>query len=124
MVLHAHFQSLESTQTKLATLYAKQGRAQQFTTQAARDRYLNDEIKALRTYEQTQQKRVDDLTKEVDGAKEHMAEVLARSESATQQEDERRTKFKEMSQEVLDLRSKVDNLQEKRKYVKRFHIDH
>ena len=109
--------SLETTQAKLAALYAKQGRAQQFTTQADRDRYLSDEIKALKAYEKTQQKRVDELKKDLNGAKKNMTEVLSRSQAAIQQEDDRRTKFKEMSQEVLDLRTKVDTLQEQRKWV-------
>ena len=106
---------LDVTQAKLAVLYAKQGRAQQFTSQAARDKYLDDEIEALRAYEQTQQSRVEELSRDVDGAKEHMAEVLARSESSTQQDEDRRKQLKEMSQEVTELRAKVDAMQEKRK---------
>lgn len=44
-----------------------------------------------------------------------MAEVLARSESSTQQDEDRRKQLKEMSQEVTELRAKVDAMQEKRK---------
>lgn len=106
---------LESTQSRLSVLYAKQGRAQQFTTQAARDKYLNDEIKSLQAYEKTQQKRIDDLSKDVDGATEHLAEVMIRSEEQSQNQDEQRSRLRKMGEEVTELRTKVDGMQEERK---------
>ena len=107
--------SLDITQSKLAVLYAKRGRAQQFTTKAARDKYLSDEIKSLKVYENTQQKRVEDLTKDVDGAKEHLADILSKSADQTKQNEERREKLKSMGEEVTGLRSRVDGMQEQRK---------
>ena len=98
-------------------LSAKQGRAQQFTTKAARDKYLSDEIKSLKAYESTQQKRVRDLSTDVEGAKEHLAGVLERSQEQTQKNEERREKLRGMGEEVTALRARVDEMQEQRKWV-------
>jgi structural maintenance of chromosome 3 (chondroitin sulfate proteoglycan 6) len=107
--------SLDDTSSKLAVLYAKQGRAQQFTTQAARDKYLNDEIKSLRAYEKTQQKRVDDLSKDVEGAKAQLEEVIERARDQAQTEEDRRNSLKTMGEEITELKKEVDEMHEKRK---------
>jgi len=108
---------LETTQSKLSVLYAKQGRAQQFTTQASRDEYLRNEITSLRAYETTQQQRVDDLTTEVENAKQYLDEVLAKNEEQSQKSEARRDRLKSMSEEVTALKEKVDGMQEQRKCV-------
>jgi len=108
---------LESTQSKLSVLYAKQGRAQQFTTQAARDKYLRDEIASLQAYETTQQERVNDLASELGNAKQYLNEVLSRNEEQSQKSEERRDRLRNMSEEVTTLKEKVDGMQEQRKYV-------
>lgn len=96
-------------------LYDKQGRSQQFRTQAERDTFLNAEIKSLKVYEKTQQKRIDDLKKDVDGAKESLADVIAKSEELQRGEDERRDMLRKMSEEVTQMKATVDGMQEKRK---------
>ncbi|WWD18464.1 hypothetical protein CI109_102916 [Kwoniella shandongensis] len=108
-------EALEATQSKLSVLFAKQGRSQQFNNQAARDRYLNDEIKALKAYEKDQQKRVDALRKDVESAKNQLAEVVERSEEQARGENERRDNLRKMSEEVTQLRANLDDMQEQRK---------
>lgn len=106
---------LDETSSKLAVLYAKQGRAQQFTTQAARDKYLNDEIKSLKAYEKSQQKRVDDLSNDLEGAKAQLEEVVARARDQAQTEEDRRESLKNMSEEITQLKKDVDEMHERRK---------
>ena len=106
---------LDTTQSNLQVLYSKQGRAQQFTTQVARDRYLNDEIKSLRGHETTQQKRVQDLGEDVAGAKVQLSEVVDRAEEQSRTEEERRENLRKMGQEISDLKHTVDGQQEQRK---------
>ncbi|WVQ96685.1 hypothetical protein IAU59_003791 [Kwoniella sp. CBS 9459] len=108
-------EALEATQSKLAVLFAKQGRAQQFTTQAARDKYLRDEIKSLQAYEKDQQKRVDSLQKDVENAKDQLTEVVARSEEQARSEGERRDNLRKMAEEITTLRTNLDGMQEQRK---------
>ncbi|KAK8858571.1 hypothetical protein IAR55_002800 [Kwoniella newhampshirensis] len=108
-------EALESTQSKLTVLFAKQGRSQQFANQAARDRYLNDEINALKAYEKDQQKRVDALRKDVESAKNQLAEVVERSEEQSRGENERRENLRRMGEEVTQLRANLDGMQEQRK---------
>ena len=110
---------LSTTQSKLNVLYSKQGRSQQFATQAARDRYLNDEIKALRAHEKAQLKRVEGWRNDVEGAKTQLVGVVARSEEHKQNEEERRENLRRMGQEVSELKAAVDGMQEQRKCVHR-----
>jgi structural maintenance of chromosome 3 (chondroitin sulfate proteoglycan 6) len=51
----------------------------------------------------------------VEGAKEHLSEILSRSRDQTQKNEERRERLKSMGEEVTGLRSKVDEMQEQRK---------
>lgn len=99
----------------MQVLYAKQGRSRQFTTQAARDKYLHDEIKSLKGYEKTQQKRVEDLQKDVEGAKTQLEEVLIRSKQQASEDGERRENLRAMGEEVTKLKAEVDAMQEQRK---------
>ncbi|OCF72938.1 chromosome associated protein [Kwoniella mangroviensis CBS 8886] len=108
-------ETLETTQSKLAVLFAKQGRAQQFNTKAARDRYLQGEIQSLRDYETDQQTRVDSLRTDVENAKDQLTEVMARSRERSRQEDERRDNLRRMAEEVTTLRGNLDGMQERRK---------
>ena len=96
-------------------LYAKQGRVQQFTTKAARDKFLNDEIKSLKAYERAQQKRVEDLKKDVEGATAQLEEVVARAGEEAKGEEDRRAGLKKMSEDVSRLKGSLDQMQEQRK---------
>lgn len=106
---------LDNTQSKLQLLYSKQGRAQQFATQAARDKFLNDEIKSLRSHERSQQKREEDLRQDVDGAKTQLGEVVERSEEQSRTEGEQRDNLRSLGTEVSKLKAAVDGMQEQRK---------
>nr|XP_018262378.1 chromosome associated protein [Kwoniella dejecticola CBS 10117]OBR84536.1 chromosome associated protein [Kwoniella dejecticola CBS 10117] len=108
-------ETLEITQSKLAVLFAKQGRAQQFTTKAARDAYLRGEIKSLKDYERNQQDRIDSLRENVESAKEQLTDAVARSAQRSREEDDRRGNLKRMAQEVSTLKGNLDEMQERRK---------
>jgi structural maintenance of chromosome 3 (chondroitin sulfate proteoglycan 6) len=96
-------------------LYDKQGRVQRFTTQAQRDKWLNDDIKSLNAYEKAQSKRVEDLKKDLEGANKQLAEVMERSDEHVRNEEERRDNLRKMSEEVTELKKRVDDMQEQRK---------
>lgn len=98
-------------------MFAKQGRAQQFATQAARDEYLRDEIKALEEHEKNQGLRVEILQKEVAGAKEQLAQLSAKSEQQAQGENDRRENLKKMNEEIAQLQTNIAGMHEQKKYV-------
>ncbi|WRT67771.1 uncharacterized protein IL334_004744 [Kwoniella shivajii] len=108
-------ETLEITQSKLAVLFAKQGRAQQFTTKAARDKYLNGEIKALKDYEKDQQKRVNSLQTDLNSARDQLAQVVTQTKERGQEETERREKLRTMAESVTALKGNLDGMQERRK---------
>lgn len=96
-------------------LYAKQGRSRQFRSQAERDTYLSNEIKSLQSFEQQQQKTIADRKKDVEGAKNHLDEVTARSSEGQQDEEGQRETLKKMSEEQTKLKIDLDSMKEKRK---------
>lgn len=106
---------LDDTTSKLKVLHAKQGRSRQFSTQAARDKFLNDEIKSLKGYEKTQQKLVENLTSDVEGAKIQLEELMATSRQQAKEDAERRENLKNMGEEMAKLKGEVDAMQEQRK---------
>lgn len=108
---------LEPTQSKLSVLFAKQGRAQQFATQATRDEYLRDEIESLQEHEKNQTERVEILQKEVAGAKEQLAELSSKSDQQAQSENDRRENLKKMNEEVARLQKNIASMHEQKKYV-------
>ncbi|KIR29832.1 chromosome associated protein [Cryptococcus deuterogattii 99/473] len=108
-------EALEPTQSKLSVLFAKQGRAQQFATQAARDEYLRDEIESLQEHEKNQTERVEILQKEVAGAKEHLAELSSKSDQQAQSENDRRENLKKMNEEVAQLQKSIASMHEQKK---------
>ena len=96
-------------------LYAKQGRSRQFTTQAARDKFLADEIKALTAHEKAQQSRVTDLENDVAGAKDSLQDALSRAEDQRKSDNDRREELRRKGEELAELKSKSDDMQEQRK---------
>ncbi|WVQ73216.1 hypothetical protein IAR50_002782 [Cryptococcus sp. DSM 104548] len=108
-------ETLEPTQSKLSVLFAKQGRAQQFSTQAARDKYLKEEIKSLKAHEKDQSERVETLGKEVFNGKQHLSEIASRSEEQVKGEDERREELRRMGEKMTGLKGNLDGMQEQRK---------
>jgi structural maintenance of chromosome 3 (chondroitin sulfate proteoglycan 6) len=107
---------LDETQIKLNALYAKQGRSRQFNNQAARDKYLSDEIKALRAFEKSQEKQLQALEKEVENARNQLEEAVARSQEHAQAEEERRASIKKLAEDSARLKKEQDEMQEERKY--------
>lgn len=118
-ILHARWNRadyrLDDTTSKLKVLHAKQGRSRQFSTQAARDKFLNDEIKLLKGYEKTQQKLVENLTSDVEGAKTQLEELMASSQRQAREDADRRENLKNMGEEMSKLKGEVDAMQEQRK---------
>lgn len=62
-------------------------------------------------------KTVDNLRKDVTGAKSHLEEIAERSARQLEEEDERRDNLKDMGEAITKLKSDVDTMQEKRKCV-------
>lgn len=106
---------LETTQSKLQVLFAKQGRSRQFASQADRDQFLNKEITSLQAFEKQQQKTIGDLQRDVANAKTSLEETSKRAQDQMQGEEEKREHLKQMSEEAAKLKVDLDGMQEKRK---------
>lgn len=108
-------EQLEATHSKLQVLFAKQGRARQFASQADRDQYLNKQIQGLQAFEQQQRKTINDLQRDVANARTSLEETAKRAKDQLQGEEERREQLKQMSEEAAKLKVDLDGMQEKRK---------
>ncbi|BEJ13833.1 hypothetical protein CspHIS471_0310070 [Cutaneotrichosporon sp. HIS471] len=106
---------LDTSQSRLQVLYAKQGRTRQFRSKADRDAYLTNEVRSLESYAKQQQKTIADREKDVQGAKTHLEEVSARSAEQQDGEEGQRETLKRMSEEQAKLKTDLDSMKEKRK---------
>jgi len=108
---------IEDSSTRMNTLYAKQGRSNQFSTQRERDTYLNGEIEKLKILIPAAQNRLDDTQSEVLRAKEAYKEAGEKAKNVVSALDGRKEALKALAEEVQELNAKKHELVEQRKLV-------
>ncbi len=116
-ITETHTRSLESAQARLALLYAKQGRAQQFSTQAERDAFLNKEIKSTKTAQAAQAQRIKDLAAQVRAAQKDLEESTQRRVSHEAELAEMRESVQAILGELDALKKEEEQKVEQRKWV-------
>jgi structural maintenance of chromosome 3 (chondroitin sulfate proteoglycan 6) len=107
--------SLDDGTARLQALYSKQGRITQFTTVAARDKFLNDEIKKIKALEQTQAKNAEELDGEVEGARRRLEDLANKSADVRQSLDDRKERLRELVDDLAKLKDEQLQLTERRK---------
>ena len=73
---------MPKAQARLQALYAKQGRITQFTTVAARDQFLNREIKSLNNLEAQLTKTGNETAAELESTTDYVQQVQTQTEDA------------------------------------------
>lgn len=106
---------LDETQSKLKALYAKQGRAAQFKTQADRDAFLKGEIKSLKTFETQHARQLEDVKRDVAEADTRAGEAQDHVGELEAADLERRTKLSTLAEEIAQVRADAERMQEERK---------
>jgi structural maintenance of chromosome 3 (chondroitin sulfate proteoglycan 6) len=106
---------LDETQSKLKALYAKQGRAAQFKTQADRDTFLKAEIESLKTFEAQHARQLEDVQRDVDEAEKRAIDAGNHVGELEAADVERRDRLASLAEEIAQVRANVERMQEERK---------
>ncbi|GJJ08490.1 hypothetical protein Clacol_002708 [Clathrus columnatus] len=106
---------LSEMESRLSTLYAKQGRVTQFRTKAERDTFLNKEITSIRTYCATLANDLENLREGVRSNKEQRQRVQDRIEAVEVDVQQRREKIKELTETLNQLKEEQTAKAEQRK---------
>ena len=107
--------AVAETSAKSDALYAKQGRDQQFVTQADRDAHIDGELTTLRSTVDVRERRQRDLTAEVASARTSLAALTARSRDLRGQLSARVAETDELKQALETLKAEQATLTEQRK---------
>lgn len=106
---------IEQAEAKQQSLFAKQGRAAQFRTQAERDRYLRTQIASSKTSLEGREKALDDVETEIESTEQLLSDRQKREVDLRQTLQQRREDAKKYSDELNELNGKLARLNEERK---------
>ncbi|KAF5340619.1 hypothetical protein D9611_007366 [Ephemerocybe angulata] len=106
---------LDDASAKLASLFAKQGRATKFRTKAERDNFLRHEIDSVKAYQAAQSAALDTSQSELEGLRGSQAELDEQILGVQEKISDGREKVKELGIQHDDLKEKYKELTEKRK---------
>jgi len=106
---------LDEASTKLASLFAKQGRATKFRTKAERDTFLKHEIASMNAYQTTQNAALEATRTELEIASRGLDEIDAQITSVQGKIDDGRKRARELTEEGTGLKDKHTEFTERRK---------
>lgn len=108
---------IDTAQSRLEALYAKQGRSNQFATRDERDAYLRSEIQSAVDLEGEQYTRVQQLANQVAAAERESQDATTRKDAVQAELETNKRQVMEKSQEKERIRAAVDAQTENRKSV-------
>ncbi|TFK63131.1 structural maintenance of chromosome protein 3 [Pluteus cervinus] len=106
---------LDEAASRLASLYAKQGRATKFRTRQERDNYLRQEIASMKQFQTSQSGALESATHDLETARRSQLEVDARIEAIHASIEEERAKARELGEQITTLKDQHSELVERRK---------
>lgn len=102
-------------ESRLNTLYAKQGRLTQFRTKAERDAFLRKEITSIQSYRDTLVNDLEGLRDGIQSDKERLLQLQNRSEAVETEMHQRREKIRELVEKLHQLKEEQTAKAEQRK---------
>jgi structural maintenance of chromosome 3 (chondroitin sulfate proteoglycan 6) len=106
---------LDETSAKLASLYAKQGRATKFRTKAERDTFLKHEIASMKTYQTTQNVALGAMRTELETARHGLGEIDEQIVGVQGKIEDGRKRVRDLAEESTRLKDRHSELAERRK---------
>lgn len=106
---------LDEASAKLASLFAKQGRATKFRTKAERDTFLKHEIASMKSYQTTQNAALGAARTELDTAQRGLGEIDTQIVGVQGKIEDGKTRARELGEEIATLKDKHSELAERRK---------
>ncbi|GLB45508.1 putative structural maintenance of [Lyophyllum shimeji] len=107
--------SLDEANAKLASLFAKQGRATKFRTKAERDAYLKHEIGSMEEYKKTQTAALGNAQTELDTARRGLGEIDAQIAEVHSKIEDGRTRVRTLAEQAAGLKEQHVEFVERRK---------
>ncbi|KAG7561878.1 hypothetical protein FFLO_02695 [Filobasidium floriforme] len=112
-------QEIDTAQGRLEALYGKQGRSNQFATQAERDAHLREEIETAQTSLADQQGRVEQIRGEVATAQDDLEDSQSRKTEVEASLEENKQGVLSKSEEKEAIKAQMDEQTERRKSLLR-----
>ncbi|KAH7436477.1 hypothetical protein KP509_05G021600 [Ceratopteris richardii] len=112
---HAITNQIIEREKQLSLLYQKQGRATQFADKAARDKWLQSEIKQLKSVLGKSISQAEKLNKEIQQLEEDVSKLSGSKEARSKESQEQEFLMGKCHEELLALKTQRDELQESRK---------
>ncbi|KAJ7738464.1 structural maintenance of chromosome protein 3 [Mycena maculata] len=107
--------ALDEANTKLGSLFAKQGRGAKFHTKAERDAFLKQEIASMGTYKTSQAAALQTTKGELRDAQKGLGEIDTQIAGVQSKIEDGRQKSKGLAEDINGLKEKQAELVEKRK---------
>jgi structural maintenance of chromosome 3 (chondroitin sulfate proteoglycan 6) len=107
--------TLDQAETTLKSLYAKQGRQNQFNTKRERDEHLTEQIDELKQHIQRRREHATQLEEDISQARVEVDDLAERQTELRGELDGRKEDVKRLSSEVAELKERQHTAQEKRK---------
>lgn len=107
--------TLDQAETTVKSLYAKQGRQNQFNTRPERDEHLTEQIDELKQHIQRRRDHATQLEDDISQAKIEVDDLAERQTEQRGELDGRKEDVKRLSAEVAELKDRQHAAQEKRK---------
>ncbi|KAJ7489905.1 structural maintenance of chromosome protein 3 [Mycena galericulata] len=111
----AERRALDDANTKLGSLFAKQGRGAKFRTKAERDAFLKQEITSMSAYKTSQAAALETTKVELHNAEQGVGEIDNQIAGVQSKIEDGRQKAKGLAEEINGLKEKQAELMEKRK---------
>jgi structural maintenance of chromosome 3 (chondroitin sulfate proteoglycan 6) len=108
---------IDTAQSRLEALYAKQGRSNQFATRDERDAHLQSEIESTVNLEGEQHTRMQELADQVTAAERELQDATTRKDAVQAELEGNKRQVLEKSQEKERIKTAVDAQTENRKLV-------
>lgn len=106
---------LDEASAKLASLFAKQGRATKFRTKAERDTFLKHEIASMKAYQTTQTAAMATTRSELEIAQRGLGEIDAQIANVQGKIEDGRQRVRDLAEESAGLKDKLGEFTERRK---------
>lgn len=106
---------LDEASARLASLFAKQGRATKFRSKGERDTFLKGEIASMKAFQKTQGASLEATRAELEAAQQGMGEIDAQICGVHSKIDDGKQRVRELSEQTVVLKDQHSELTERRK---------
>jgi structural maintenance of chromosome 3 (chondroitin sulfate proteoglycan 6) len=106
---------LDEASARLASLFAKQGRATKFRTKGERDAFLKGEIASLKAFQKTQGAALESTRAELEAARQGIGEIDTQIAGVYNKIEDGKQRVRELNEQAVGLKDQHNEFAERRK---------